>query len=207
MAQYSTPHPSYVAPPAWRRDALAAGGSPRLVPPGADVPAPGAHAPPTLAALLDALASERRLVDELTATMRRQREAVGADDLQAVDDSVFATHRLLATLGQARQRRRGVNRALCGHEDVPLRLLDEVVGAQMTDAMRGARDGLQESAEALAHEVELNRRVLRHALANGDQLVHVLGGAPADVRAPGYGPAPVAPAAGPAGGRLVDRTA
>jgi hypothetical protein len=180
-----------VAPRRPRRRRLAAPGAA-----GRRRAAPGAHAPPTLAALLDALASERRLVDELTATMRRQREAVGADDLQAVDDSVFATHRLLATLGQARQRRRGVNRALCGHEDVPLRLLDEVVGAQMTDALRGARDGLQESAEALATRWTLNRRVLRHALANGDQLVHVLGGAPATCarratgprRSPGRGP-------------------
>src|SRR5215207_5907568 len=114
MAQ-STPYPAtpYVsaAPPARR--------APGLVPPlaahlaaardawAAALPAPGAHAPATLLALVDALGSERRLVDELTATMRRQRAAVAVDDLQAVDDSVFATHRLLATLGQARQRRKG----------------------------------------------------------------------------------------------------
>ena len=207
MAQ-STPYPALpyvpVAPPVRRAPAV-----PPRAPvgaPGAHVP--GAHAPATLLALLDALGSERRLVDDLTTTMRRQRAAVAVDDLQTVDDSVFATHRLLATLGQARQRRKAVNRLLCGHEEVPLRLLGEVVGAQMTDALRDACEGLQESAEALSREVEMNRRVLRDALAHGEQLVHVLGGAPVDVRGAGYAAPGTAPAAaGPGGGYLVNRTA
>ena len=47
--------------------------------------------------LTDALVTERRLIDELIGVMRRQRSAVGQDDLQSVDDSVFATHRVLVT--------------------------------------------------------------------------------------------------------------
>jgi hypothetical protein len=56
--------------------------------------------------LTDALTTERRLLDELIVVMRRQRTAVGQDDLQAVDDSVFSTHRVLVTLSEARRRRR-----------------------------------------------------------------------------------------------------
>ena len=63
--------------------------------------------------LTDALLTERRLLDELIAVMRRQRTAVGQDDLQAVDDSVFSTHRVLVTLSEARRRRRNLN-ALIG---------------------------------------------------------------------------------------------
>ena len=79
--------------------------------------------PPTgalLDALHDALISERRLLDELIAQMRRQRAAVSSDDIQGVDDSTFATHRVLATLGQARQRRRQLNVLLGGSEDCTL---------------------------------------------------------------------------------------
>jgi len=209
MAQ-STPYPAIPYVPASPVSRRAPGAVAPRTPFGvAGAPyAPGTHTPGTLATLLDALGSERRLVDELTATMRRQRAAVAVDDLQAVDDSVFATHRLLATLGQARQRRKAVNRLLCGHEEVPLRLLGEVVGAQMTDALRDACEALQESAESLSREVELNRRVLRDALAHGDQLVHALGGAPADLRAAGYAAPGAAPGmAGPGGGYLVNRTA
>jgi hypothetical protein len=153
---------------------------------------PGSHSAAALDALLDALRSERKLLDELAATMRRQRAAVGADDLQAVDDSVFATHRILATLGQARVRRRQINRLLAGSDDLPARELDEILGAQMTDALRIARDELQASAGALSREVDVNRRVLRDALSSGEQHARVLSGAPAGHTG---------------GGVLIDRTA
>lgn len=43
---------------------------------------------PSVEVLADSMASETRLIDELIAIMRRQRQAVAMDDLQAVDDSV-----------------------------------------------------------------------------------------------------------------------
>ena len=149
-------------------------------------------------ALLDSLRSESRLIDELAATMRRPRAAVATDDLQGVDDSVFATHRILATLGQARLRRRAVNRLVVGVEELPVRMLEQVLGGQMTDAMRDARDGLQESAGVLSREVEINRRVLREALAAGDAHARVLNGTGASIDSP------MAAAAARA---LLDRTA
>jgi hypothetical protein len=121
--------------------------------------------PPSIDSLADALASERRLFDELIAIMHRQREAVSAGDRQGVDDTVFATHRVLATLTEARRRRRALNRMLGEREDLPIESLDEVLGARMTDLLRARRGELQGSARALSREVRVNRRLLRKAFA------------------------------------------
>jgi flagellar biosynthesis/type III secretory pathway chaperone len=127
--------------------------------------------------LTDALATERRLLDELIQIMRRQRSAVSADDLQAVDDSVFATHRVLVTLSEARRRRRALNTLIGQREDLAIHSLDDVLGPRMTAALRAARDELHDAARALSREVSLNRRILREALACGDAFARVLAGA------------------------------
>jgi hypothetical protein len=119
--------------------------------------------------LHDALVSERRLLDDLIAQMRRQRAAVASDDIQGVDDSTFATHRILATLGQARQRRRQLNVLLGGSEDCTLRELEELLGEQVDDRFRDARVRLQQAADVLTREVGMNRKLLREALSNTDQ--------------------------------------
>jgi hypothetical protein len=124
--------------------------------------------------LADALGSEARLLEELVTIMRRQRDAVAVDDLQKVDDSVFATHRVLVTLGEARRRRRSLNRLLAGAEDVAVEQLDEALGPRMTDTVRQARDGLKDIARILSREVEMNRRVLRQALAAGEEFVRAI---------------------------------
>jgi len=113
----------------------------------------------------DALTTERRLLDELIAVMRRQREAVTHDDLQSVDDSVYATHRVLLTLSEARRRRRSLNALIGQREGLRINALEDALGERMTPALRIARDELQNAASALAHEVELNRRLLRAVLA------------------------------------------
>jgi FlgN protein len=137
--------------------------------------------------LTDALRTERRLLDELMGVMRRQREAVGQDDLQAVDDSVFATHRVLVTLSEARRRRRSLNTLIGEREDLGIHLLDEVLGPRMTDDLRAARDELHDAARALSREVAINRRILREALAHGDTFARTLAGA---MQSPAYGTPP-----------------
>jgi hypothetical protein len=62
-----------------------------------------AHADP-LRSLEDALRGERGLVDDLAGLVRRQREALGTDDLAAVEETVYATHRVLLTLREAQRR-------------------------------------------------------------------------------------------------------
>ncbi len=151
------------------------------------------HAPTMVEALLDALVTERRLLDDLVAQMRRQRTAVGADDIDSVDESVFATHRILATLGQARQRRRQLNELLGGTADMPLRELEVRLGSQADDRFRDARTRLQSAADTLSREVGMNRKLLREALAQNTQHVRVLTGEPATpstYAAEGTAPAP-----------------
>lgn len=166
------------------------------------------YAPPTTAlidAFYDALISERRLLDDLIAQMRQQRSAVGSDDIQGVDDSTFATHRILATLGQARQRRRQLNVLLGGTEDCSLKDLEQQLGDLFDTRLRDARMRLQQAADVLAREVGMNRRLLREALSHNDQHVRTLVGAPTTSTTYAMeGAAPVAPSS--PRGLLVNRT-
>lgn len=132
-----------------------------------------------LDALHDALISERKLLDDLIAQMRRQRASVAADDIEGVDESTFATHRILATLGQARTRRRQLNILLGGSEDCTLRELEEMLGNQIDARLRDARLRLTQAADLLTREVGMNRKLLREALTSTDQHVRTLVGAPA----------------------------
>jgi flagellar biosynthesis/type III secretory pathway chaperone len=140
------------------------------------------HVAPAVSSLLealhDALITERRLLDDLIAQMRRQRVAVSSEDIQGVDDSTFATHRILATLGQARQRRRQLNVLLGAPEDSTLRDLESLLGDQIDQRLRDARTRLQQAADVLAREVGMNRKLLREALTANDKHVRVLAGAP-----------------------------
>ena len=157
---------------------------------------PAAHhpvPPGALDALSEALASEKLLIDELTVVMLRQRAAVGVDDLQAVDDSVFATHRLLLTLGEARKRRRSINRLLGYDEELGVRQLGEALGAHMTAQLTSEREQLQDAARRLSQEIDINRRILREALANSDSFVRAMRGSPPDSAA-SYGMTPAATA-------------
>jgi hypothetical protein len=136
--------------------------------------------PVPLDALTDALTSERKLIEELTTVILRQRDAVAVDDLQAVDDSVFATHRLLLTLGEARKRRRSINQLLGCPEELGVRQLGDALGTAMTPALRDQRDQLQDAARRLSKEIDINRRILREALANSESFVHAMRGVPAE---------------------------
>lgn len=160
----------------------------------------GGSASSTVAALVDAHLSERRLLDELVAIMRRQRAAVAADDLQGVDDSVFATHRVLVTLGEARRRRRSLNTLIGGADELDSQALADALGGDVPPTLRDAREALRVAAGTLAGEVEVNRRILREAMATGDEYMRrlVSSGAPAR---PDYAPTP----AEPRGGALLDR--
>lgn len=121
-------------------------------------PSPTAFSPmETLAQALDA---ERRLLDGLSAVVRRQRDAVATDDLDAVNDCVFATHRMLVTLREARSHRQSIGAliGLPGGADAGTSSLERALGARMTAAIRTARDRLHEAARSLAREVAASRR-------------------------------------------------
>ena len=132
--------------------------------------------PSPVDSLTEALLTERRLIDDLIGIIRKQRSAVGDDDLQVIDDSVFATHRVLVTLSEARRSRRNLNALIGQPEDLGLHALDDALGPRMTTGLRAARDELHSAARTLSREVALNRRILKEALAAGDQYVRSLAG-------------------------------
>jgi hypothetical protein len=158
---------------------------------------------PAVDALAKAVNAEVRLLEDLIGVMRRQRSSVAADDLQGVDDSVFATHRILVTLGEARRQRRSLGRLIGGSEDLGLRALDDVLGDRMTPELRDARDGLRAAALTLSREVETNRRVLRGALSTGGDLM--LGLSASNEPEATYRPESRNAEATASGGRLIDR--
>lgn len=116
---------------------------------------------PPVAALAEVMTAERRLLDELIAVMQRQRGAVVRDDLQALDDSLFATRRVLATLDEARRRRRALAQVLTDCATGDFNDLERSLGARMTAELRHASDALRASAARLAREVGVNRDLLR----------------------------------------------
>jgi len=165
---------------------------------------PGPAGARLLAALADALQSERRLVEELTALILRQRASVAADDLQGVDDSVFGVQRVLFTLSEARRRRRTINAHLGHGEDITLNELLAALGSFASDELFVARDQLQHAARALAREVAINKQVLREALTANVEMVRGLAGG-GEPRV-GYGDAPGQPPHD-AGPQLINRRA
>ena len=134
--------------------------------------------PTHVTSLVDTLETERRLLDELARVLVAQREGIAADDLLAVDESVFAANRLFRTLQEARQRRKTLLQLVGAGEELPLRELDKGLGLLMSPEVGAARDRLIESAESLARELSVNRQVIGGALAVGEKLLEIfIGGA------------------------------
>lgn len=126
---------------------------------------PGTGARASHEALADTLASEARLLDELSGLLRRQRAAVAADSLEEIEDSVYNTHRILMTLGEARRRR--------------VALVDLLGAGVREGPLRGSFDRLRDAALALGMEVEVSREILRQAMQGSEELIRAAYGAPA----------------------------
>ena len=129
-----------------------------------------------LEALTDALQTERRLLDELGKVLVRQRESIGKDDLEAIDESVYSAQRVLRTLQEARRRRRSLLELIGVDRELPLRELEDELGAAVSDVLAVARDELLSSAEVLSRELNNNRQVIDGALSVGEQLLRVFTG-------------------------------
>ena len=118
----------------------------------------------TAQALCNVLASETRLLNELIVIMRRQREGASRGDFATVDDSVFATQRVLHTLTEARRRRRAISRLRGAPEDAGARALALTLGSALAPDLAQALETLMTAAGELAQHVEVNRTELRRAL-------------------------------------------
>jgi hypothetical protein len=116
------------------------------------------------AELTDVIRLEVRLLQDLLAIIQRQRKAVLADDLQVVEETIYDTHRVLHTLGEAKRRRKPINQRLGLDGDVSVREFDSTLRAQMPAELHRVTKELEQLASTLAAEIETNREVLRKAL-------------------------------------------
>jgi hypothetical protein len=121
----------------------------------------------TASALCSVLATETRLLNELIAIMHRQRDGASRGDFATMDDSVFATQRVLHTLAEARRRRRAIYCMLGAPEDAGALALAATLGTALAPDLAQALETLMTAASELAQHVETNRAALRQALGVG----------------------------------------
>lgn len=154
--------------------------------------------------LVRALRDEHAVLEDLVSTLERQRRAVSKDDIDAVNDSVFAAHRLLGAYREARTRRRSVVTVACGGGEGSLEDLEQSPTITLSDAERLASNDLREAAKRLVAAIDQNRRLLQAAMSSGDAFFRILTGTPSAAPQASY-PAP-ARALAAAGGapRLMD---
>ncbi len=167
------------------------------------VPAPRS-APFVPGLLVRALGDEHAVLEDLVATLERQRQAVARDDIDAVNDSVFAAHRLLSAYREARSRRRSAVIVACGGGEGSIEDLPAALGHRFTESERQATEELRIAAKRLVAAVDQNRRLLQAAMSSGDAFFRLLTGVGPNTPPQGYAPpnrAIPAPSAGP---RLVD---
>jgi hypothetical protein len=114
--------------------------------------------------LMDAIQTERRLLDDLGTLMRQQRAAIAADDHEALDDATFGIQRVVQTLSEASRRPRLINAQLGGGDNISLGELAESLGLSATPQLVEARNELREAARVLEDELRTNRELLGQAL-------------------------------------------
>jgi hypothetical protein len=126
-----------------------------------------------LSDLACALVQEQRLIEELRQALLRQRAGVTSGDPEVIDRSVYAIARTLLTLDEARRRRASLTAAVSGRPGLALSELESFVGV-LPAALLDAREAIRRAAEATAHDLAINQRVLRGALDAGDAFLQQL---------------------------------
>ena len=126
-------------------------------------------------ALLTALSTERRLLDELKAALGRQRSAVGENDIEAIESGVGDVHRTLLTLDEALKRRRSLLAITTGSEETPLSEVPEIAQNPHGELGRVATE-LTVAAETVARELASTRVLLQAVIAEGHEYMRTLAG-------------------------------
>ncbi|MEW5917983.1 MAG: flagellar export chaperone FlgN [Gemmatimonadota bacterium] len=126
---------------------------------------------PMVQQLVDAIRCEARLVQELIALQRQQREAIAADDLRAMEDTTFGTQRVLCTLAEAHRLRCALNDHLGVVEHGALPDMFGALEPAAAAVLRTERDRLMETTRVLVREVRANRALLSVSLAKDRETV------------------------------------
>jgi hypothetical protein len=124
--------------------------------------------------LAGALIQEQRFIEELRQALLRQRAGMASGDSELIDESVYAITRTLLTLEEARRRRRAsLTAAVMGRPDVALSDLESFIGV-LPAPLLAAREAVRRAAEATAHDLAINQRVVRQAHEVGDAFLQRL---------------------------------
>jgi hypothetical protein len=117
--------------------------------------------------LAGALARETHLLEELAATLERQREHIANNTPQALEHNVMAISRILLSLEEARSGRL----ALTAASGLDLATADDDA---LPPPVRRAREGLRAAARRVVEQLAINQRLLRQTLAAGDAYLQQL---------------------------------
>lgn len=123
--------------------------------------------------LANAMATETRLVRQLTQSVLDQRNAIASNEIEKVESSVFALQRVLQTLAQAKVNRRDLLEVL-GWANVGLDELPNIAGEMFTAELSVVRDDLLEAVENLRNELLLNGEILTTVLSGGQAFLRGL---------------------------------
>lgn len=154
--------------------------------------------------LAEALRKEAKLLLDLKEVLQRQRAAVAQDDLAIVDETVYSAQRIFRTLAEARRQRRAILEILGVDREAGVDALDGVLGGRMTIDLSLAQEELREAARRVSGELNVNKEILKGAIASGEGLIRGLRGG-SDKSSGVYGPqADVQPSRGD-GGLIINR--
>lgn len=123
-----------------------------------------------LPVLIDALNSEAEEIANLTSSIEDQRVAIEQDKIDKIDESVFAIHRILLTLSEAKRHRIEVA-TLMGIDDPEggLSMLERLHQYENSADLYNAVTRLRASATSLSKLVRINRSILREALTQNER--------------------------------------
>lgn len=110
-------------------------------------------------AMMRAIGDESRLLRELAATLRRQRDALAARDLAGFDEAVRATDRLTDALEEVRNRSAALERMEARR--------GEGRQARRPASVAFALASLREDAAVVHQELTLNRSAFGRRVATG----------------------------------------
>lgn len=122
-----------------------------------------------LSVLLEALNSEAEEISKLTSSIEDQRAAIEQDKIDKIDESVFAIHRILLTLSEAKKHRIEVAALMGVDTEGGLSMLERLPQYESSEELYNAVSRLRASATSLSKLVRINRSILREALAQNER--------------------------------------
>ncbi len=123
--------------------------------------------------LVEALAYEARLCNQLRGVFEDQKEAVSAGDPDRLADAVFASTRITQTLEEAKRQRQRVTVSLFG-DDLDFDELNDVLSSDSNRPVRKALLVAAEAATQLRRQVSVLRGALQVTMSDNQRHLELL---------------------------------